>query len=114
MESDEGDNCDNGTENAAATGGVVIVEGGGVLCLNRRQTLTALVYFMTILPALLVNDIGPVLSLTGAIGGSCISYIGPGLVYLGVNGDELLCFIGNWVDRWRRAKKGHTTWQCNA
>ena len=103
VEFDEGENCDNGTDNAT------VVEGGGVLCLNRRQTLTALVYLMTILPALLVNDIGPVLSLTGAIGGSCISYIGPGLVYLGVNGDELLCFVGNWVDRWRRAKKGHTT-----
>jgi len=103
---------DNAVEfdgNATASGGVVVVEGGGVLCLNRRRILTALVYLMTILPALLVNDIGPVLSLTGAIGGSCISYIGPGLVYLGVNGDELLCFIGNWVDRWRRAKKGHTT-----
>ena len=97
----------NGTDNAATVH--VVVEGGGVLCLNRRQTLTALVYLLTLFPALLVNDIGPVLSLTGAIGGSCISYIGSGLVYLGVNGDELLCFIGSWVDRWRRARKGHMT-----
>jgi hypothetical protein len=63
---------------------------------------------MTLLPALIVDDIGPVLSLTGAIGGSCISYIGPGLVYLGVNGEEFLQMVGGWLDRWRRAR-GYTT-----
>jgi hypothetical protein len=63
---------------------------------------------MTLLPALIVDDIGPVLSLTGAIGGSCISYIGPGLVYLGVNGEEFLQMVGSWLDRWRRAR-GYTT-----
>jgi len=62
----------------------------------------------TLLPALIVNDIGPVLSLTGAIGGSCISYIGPGLVYLGVNGEDWVRMVGSWLDRWRRAR-GHAT-----
>jgi len=55
-----------------------------------------------------VNDIGPVLSLTGAVGGSCISYIGPGLVYLGVNGEAFLNMTGGWLDRWRR-EKGYAT-----
>jgi hypothetical protein len=30
------------------------------------------------------------LSITGAIGGCCLAYIGPGLAYLGVNGDAFL------------------------
>jgi len=46
--------------------------------------------------------------LTGAIGGSCISYIGPGLVYLGCNGESFLDKVGGWVDAWRRSK-GYTT-----
>jgi len=85
-----------------------IIEGGGVLCMNRRQTWTIMVYLMTLLPSLIVSDIGPVLSLTGAVGGSCISYIGPGLVYLGVNGESFLNMVGSWVDRWRR-KRGYAT-----
>lgn len=67
---------------------------------------------MTLLPALVVNDIGPVLSLTGAVGGSCISYIGPGLVFLGVNGEDFLNKVGGWLDHWRRAR-GYTTSSAN-
>ena len=63
---------------------------------------------MTLLPSLVVSDIGPVLSLTGAVGGSCISYIGPGCVYLGVNGEDFLNNIGGWLDSWRKAK-GYAT-----
>ena len=41
-----------------------------------------------------------VLIQTGSLGGSCISYIGPGMVYLGVNGDvfQELChkMLENW------------------
>ena len=58
----------------------------------------------TIIPALIFNDIGPVLSFTGAIGGSCISYIGPGLVFLGVNGEDFLNLMGGFLDRWRRER----------
>jgi hypothetical protein len=48
------------------------------------------------------------LIMTGAIGGSCISYIGPGLVYLRVNGEDWLRMVGSWLDRWWRAR-GHVT-----
>lgn len=101
---------DDGTVNTTNTNQTTgsIIEGGGVLCFNRRQTWTIIIYLASLLPALVVNDIGPVLSLTGAIGGSCISYIGPGLVYLGVNGEEFLSKVGGWLDRWRR-EKGYTT-----
>ncbi|KAL7531234.1 hypothetical protein ACHAWF_003682 [Thalassiosira exigua] len=97
---------DDATVHTTATSGSII-EGGGILCMNRRQTWTVMVYLMTLLPSLVVSDIGPVLSLTGAIGGSCISYIGPGLVYLGVNGEAFLDMVGSWVDGWRR-KKGYS------
>ncbi|EED86198.1 amino acid/polyamine transporter, partial [Thalassiosira pseudonana CCMP1335] len=73
-----------------ARGGFTLENERGLLCMNRRQTWTVTVYLMTLIPALIFSDIGPVLSLTGAVGGSCISYIGPGLVYLGVNGEAFL------------------------
>eukprot|EP00804_Cyclotella_cryptica_P023219 CCRYP_000408-RB/>CCRYP_000408-RB protein AED:0.01 eAED:0.01 QI:77/1/1/1/1/0.6/5/1834/633 len=92
------------TTNTNHTSGSVTVEGGGILCMNRRQSWTLTVYLMTLVPALIFSDIGPVLSLTGAVGGSCISYIGPGLVFLGVNGEAFLNKVGDWVERWRRAK----------
>jgi sodium-coupled neutral amino acid transporter 11 len=81
-----------------------IIEGGGLLCMNRRQTWTLLVYLSTLLPALIFSDIGPVLSVTGAIGGGCISYIGPGLVYLGVNGEDFLNSVLGRLERWRGTK----------
>ncbi|KAL7486898.1 hypothetical protein ACHAW6_012498 [Cyclotella cf. meneghiniana] len=92
------------TTNANQTLGSVTVEGGGILCMNRRQSWTLTVYLMTLVPAIIFSDIGPVLSLTGAVGGSCISYIGPGFVFLGVNGEEFLNKVGDWIEKWRRAK----------
>jgi len=94
---------DDHTVNTTATTGSII-EGGGLLCMNRRQTWTMMCYLITLLPSLVFSDIGPVLSLTGAVGGSCISYIGPGLVYLGVNGEAFLDKVGSWLDGWRRAR----------
>ena len=60
---------------------------------------------MTLIPALIVNDLGPVLSLTGSLGASCIAYIGPGLVYLGINGDEFLTYCGKMLQD--RSYKSH-------
>ena len=59
-------------------------------CLSRRHQVTLLIYLMTLAPALIVDDLGPVLSITGAIGGCCLAYIGPGLAYLGVHGQDFL------------------------
>ncbi|KAL7533600.1 hypothetical protein ACHAXR_008576 [Thalassiosira sp. AJA248-18] len=109
---------DDATVNTTITTGSII-EGGGVLCMNRRQTWTILIYLtdwavtnklwqISLFPALIFSDIGPVLSLTGSVGGSCISYIGPGLVYLGVNGEDFLNKVGGWLDNWRKAK-GYAT-----
>ena len=65
-------------------------DGGGLLCLNRRRLWTLAIYILALIPALFLNDLGPVLSITGSLGGSCISYIAPGMVYFGVNGDAFL------------------------
>jgi sodium-coupled neutral amino acid transporter 11 len=61
--------------------------------LTRRAKWTLILYASTLVPALIVNDLGPVLSITGSLGGSCLSYIAPGLVYLGVNGDAFLEYM---------------------
>ena len=92
------------TTNTNQTSGSVIIEGGGILCMNRRQSWTLTVYLTTLIPALIFSDIGPVLSLTGAVGGSCICYIGPGLCFLGLNGEEFLAKVNDWVSNWRITK----------
>ena len=66
-------------------------------CLNRRHQVTIGIYIITLIPALIVDDLGPVLSITGAIGGCCLAYIGPGLAYLGVHGDSFLAWITDIV-----------------
>lgn len=67
-------------------------------CWNRRIRWTIYLYLLTLLPALLVDDLGPVLSITGSVGGCCLAYIGPGLAYLGVNGEYFLAHIASIVD----------------
>ena len=57
---------------------------------DRRITLTFVLYLFAILPALLFKDIGVVLAVTGAVGGSSLSYLGPGMVYLGIHGNMFL------------------------
>jgi Transmembrane amino acid transporter protein len=66
---------------------------------GRRQLLTVGIYIGTLLPALIFDDLGPVLSLTGAIGASSIAYIAPGLVYLGLNGEAFLHHVSEILDR---------------
>ena len=84
-------------------------EAGGLLFMNRRQSLTLGIYFTSLLPALLVDDLGPVLSITGSLGGGCIAYMAPGLVYLGVNGDAFLLFANGLLSRPNTAGTGVTT-----
>jgi len=55
---------------------------------DRRVAMTVIIYLSALLPALAVDDVGTVLAITGTIAGSCLSYIGPGLIYLAVYGKE--------------------------
>lgn len=57
---------------------------------GRREKIVLCLYVAALIPALIVNDLGPVLSITGSLGGSCVAYIGPGLVYLGVHGASFI------------------------
>lgn len=70
--------------------GQVVPEAKWLGCVGRRERITLLIYILALVPALIFDDLGPVLSLTGSLGASCISYIAPGLVYLGVNGGDFL------------------------
>jgi solute carrier family 38 (sodium-coupled neutral amino acid transporter), member 11 len=66
-------------------------EGNDTYILSRRDRriiITTVLYIIAIIPALLTNDLGPVLAITGTIGGSCLSYLGPGVIYLGVHGER--------------------------
>lgn len=65
---------------------------------DRRITLTVSLYLMALLPAMLFENLGKVLAATGAVGGSCISYIGVGAVYLGVYGADFLRMMEPWHD----------------
>jgi hypothetical protein len=57
---------------------------------DRRVAMTLVIYLSSLIPALMVDNVGAVLAITGTIAGSSLSYIGPGLVYLAVYGDEFL------------------------
>jgi Transmembrane amino acid transporter protein len=60
---------------------------------HHRYLLTIVLYIGTLIPALIFHDLGPVLSLTGSLGASAVAYIGPGMVYLGINGRDFV----DWV-----------------
>lgn len=55
---------------------------------DRRILLTFALYLLTLLPALLLKNLGAVLSITGSVAGSALSFIGPGASYLAVHGAE--------------------------
>ena len=57
---------------------------------DRRVAITLVVYFSSLIPALVVDNVGSVLAVTGTIGASCLAYIGPGLIYMAVYGKEFL------------------------
>lgn len=69
----------------------------GWKCFGRRQVWTLVIYLLCLIPALVFDDVGPVLSIVGSLGASCVAYVAPGLVFLGVHGDEFLEMITSSV-----------------
>lgn len=57
---------------------------------DRRAAVTAFLYTVSLIPALIFDDLGSVFSVTGSLGGAALSYIGPGITYLAVHGSEFL------------------------
>jgi len=60
---------------------------------DRRMALTLFLYLLALAPALFVKSLGPVLAISGSLGGSSLSYIGPGAAYLAVHGEEFLDMV---------------------
>eukprot|EP00550_Attheya_septentrionalis_P000092 CAMPEP_0198288892 /NCGR_PEP_ID=MMETSP1449-20131203/7254_1 /TAXON_ID=420275 /ORGANISM="Attheya septentrionalis, Strain CCMP2084" /LENGTH=727 /DNA_ID=CAMNT_0043987129 /DNA_START=228 /DNA_END=2411 /DNA_ORIENTATION=- len=69
---------------------------------DRRLVLTTVLYLLALIPALFLNELGVVLAVTGAIGGSCLSYIGPGVIYLAIFGVEFFVLI---TQKWGSVSK---------
>ena len=57
---------------------------------DRRAAITVILFSSSLYCALKFNDVGLVLAWTGAVAASTLSYIVPGMLYLGVNGTEFL------------------------
>ncbi|KAL7551784.1 hypothetical protein ACHAWF_014976 [Thalassiosira exigua] len=60
---------------------------------DRRIILTSGLYILSLIPAMLMDSTGKVLAATGAVAGSSIAYIGPGLAILAIHGSEFLDMI---------------------
>jgi sodium-coupled neutral amino acid transporter 11 len=60
---------------------------------DRRVLLTFGIYIVTLVPALLLEDLGKVLAVTGAVAGSALGYICPGAAYLAAHGSEFVKLV---------------------
>ena len=80
---------------------------------DRRVGLTVALFLLALIPATIFDDLGPVLALTGAVGGSSLCYLGPGGVYLGIHGERFLTLLDEswWLGLWHRQRwtTQHTT-----
>jgi Transmembrane amino acid transporter protein len=77
-------------------------EGDDTSVLNRRDrriALTIVLYLSAVIPASIFSNLGTVLASTGAVGGSCLAYIGPGAIYLGIHGGRFLELSRNFFGR---------------
>ena len=70
---------------------------------DRRLALTLVLYLLALTPALTLESLGPVLAISGSLGGSSLSYIGPGAVYLAVHGQEFRDMVKK---RWNMGGNG--------
>jgi len=52
---------------------------------------------IALIAGLLLHDLGDACALVGALGGSLICFILPGMVYLGVNGEELISWTNTMI-----------------
>ena len=50
------------------------------------------VNIMVLLPGLILDDLGIVLATVGALGGNLVCFVAPGLIYLGVHGNDFIMY----------------------
>lgn len=60
---------------------------------DRRAIVTIVLYLSALLPALKCDDVGLVLSLTGTVAATTLTYIMPGMLFLGVHGQTFLDLV---------------------
>jgi hypothetical protein len=60
---------------------------------DRRVATTLVIYLACLIPALYTKNVGSVLAISGTIGASSLAYIGPGLIYMAVYGEEFLALV---------------------
>jgi len=70
--------------------------------LDRRVILTWVLYIASLIPAAFMESTGKVLAVTGAIAGSSIGYIGPGLVFLAIHSNSFIMLVHK---RWSTSSK---------
>jgi len=66
---------------------------------DRRLIMTIALYLLALIPALCFNNVGNVLAITGALGGSALSYIGPGAAYLAIHGRAFLDLVHKYLEK---------------
>lgn len=66
--------------------------------LDRRVTVTVLLYLSALIPALYYDDVGIVLALSGTVAATTLTYIGPGLLFIGVHGQEFIDLVNTLWD----------------
>eukprot|EP00529_Nitzschia_sp_RCC80_P010480 CAMPEP_0113441098 /NCGR_PEP_ID=MMETSP0014_2-20120614/900_1 /TAXON_ID=2857 /ORGANISM="Nitzschia sp." /LENGTH=775 /DNA_ID=CAMNT_0000331917 /DNA_START=119 /DNA_END=2443 /DNA_ORIENTATION=+ /assembly_acc=CAM_ASM_000159 len=57
---------------------------------DRRIILTCALYLAALVPAVIFDELGDVLAVTGALAGSSLSYFAPGCIYLAIHGSRFL------------------------
>lgn len=57
---------------------------------DRRATTTFVLFLSVLIPALHFRDVGLVLALTGTVAATSLTYLLPGLLFIGVHGEEFL------------------------
>jgi len=57
---------------------------------DRRIILTCALYLAALVPAVIFDELGDVLAVTGAFAGSSLSYFAPGCIYLAIHGSRFL------------------------
>lgn len=65
---------------------------------DRRWATTIALYLCALFPALYFDNVGIVLALTGTVAATTLTYIGPGILFIGVHGQEFLDLVESWGD----------------
>ena len=60
---------------------------------DRRVATTIALYLSALIPALNYDDVGIVLAWTGTVAATALTYIGPGILFIGVHGQEFLDLV---------------------